>query len=137
MHRYIGYAVNCLCLFALGVSILMHNSKYSAPTIPVYPNHTGSAEIPSRIEAQLLGESFGGFRTVDSAETVQAFYAQRLPENGWKNGWYQNRAGYCYTLLIIPSHSVDTIAAGTIGIGFKLRQAFSSELHTTAPAGCR
>ena len=115
----------------------MHNSKYAAPDIPAYPNVAGSVDIPSRVEAQLLGDSFGGFRTVDSVEAVRAFYAQRLTEDGWRNGWYQNRAGYCYTLLIIPSHSGGDIAAGTIGIGFKLRQAFYSELNTTAPAGCR
>ncbi len=137
MHRYVGYLVNCLCLLALAVSILMHNSKYAAPDIPAYPNVTGSVDTPSRVEAQWLGESFGGFRTVDSVDLVRAFYTQRLIENGWRNGWYQNRAGYCYTLLIIPSYSGGDIAAGTIGIGFKLRQAFYSELNTTAPAGCR
>ncbi len=68
MNRYVGYLVNCLCLLALAVSILMHNSKYAAPDIPAYPNVTGSVDIPSRVEAQRLGDSFGGFRTVDSVD---------------------------------------------------------------------
>ena len=84
---------------------------------------------------RVLGEDFGGFSTTDSSDTVVRYYGERLSEQGWRDGWYQNMFGYCYTLLIIPSIPTASAApADSIQIGLKLRQAFSLRAGHIGPA---
>ncbi len=107
-----------------------------SPTIPPYPNVSGAATYPGGWELRVFGEAFGGFATPDSSAAVSQYYGERLSEQGWRNGWYQNRFGYCYTLLIVPDSAVAANRpVGATGIGLKLRQAFRSELGTSAPRG--
>ncbi len=136
-HRGVTIPFTLMALLLGAIIALGHAPPpLSGPTpyIPPYPNTIGAATYPGGWELRLLGEGFGGFATQDSSEVVQRYYTEQLPLHGWRNGWYQNILGYCYTLLIIPSTAASLDATH---INLKLRQAFSSELGRRAPAGCK
>ena len=143
MTRYRGVLIAfamisllCAAIIALGPAPPLLNCP--APTIPPYPNAIGEASYPGGWELRVLGEAFGGFSTSDSPEAVSRYYRERLTAQGWRDGWYQNWFGYCYTLLIIPNPpGAANAPPKTTQISVKLRQAFRSELGTTAPAGCK
>lgn len=108
-----------------------------APSIPTYPRTEGLASYPAPWGIALFGESFGGFTTRDSYAAVRAYYSVALPMAGFEQGWYRGRNGLCYTLLILENDPRRAgVSPGQTSIAFKLRTAFTSEIGTTAPAGC-
>jgi hypothetical protein len=113
------------------------SQAHLAPALPPYPNVVRAC-YPSRLEAQLMGEAFCGIETRDSYRTVVDYYDAHLPQHGWEKRWYRNPAGICYTLLIIQNDpTYARTPPGVTSLAFKLRQAFYSELNTTAPPGCK
>ena len=142
MEGQLGGRRGCVILLVgvLAVLLLMPQlfSSYLPPKLPHYPNVEGNAHYPYRLEALVLGEAFGGFQTRDSYKTVREYYRERLVEQGWQRGWYKNRAGRCYTLLIIENDpKYARTPPGVTSISFKLREPFHSELERDAPAGCK
>lgn len=129
-----GGVVALVGIATLLIAVLLIVADQLPPDIPRYPNVEGDAYYPERLEARLLGKALGSFQTPDSYETVLDYYSRRLAVQGWDGRWYTNRAGRCYTLLIIHN-SPRPATPHLTSISFKLRQRFDSDKD--APAGCK
>lgn len=142
-RQIIGWYLGVVAIVTiLMLAWLWSNWDYRAPTIPPYPSVVGFSGTPSPFEAQSVGKADGSFRTRDAPEVVGSFYTTMFREQGWeKRGsrhWYRNRAGYCYTLLVIQNDPVMAKdAPGMASFVIRLRQAYTQEKILDAPPGCR
>jgi hypothetical protein len=82
-------------LILIGVSIgygWYDQRRHDAGRIPLYPHAQAVVLGPAEIIAVDSGTRFQrqqvlSFTTTDSLEQIEAFYAQRLPDEGWQPGW--------------------------------------------------